>query len=306
MLGPLVISSASFLVPDDLLTSDMWRLLKNSVAKRRRLLAGRLLITDSKKAYSRKTGLGHLRKAVLTGLNCLKKHAESKEELLASLCPQCFERLGTYPWYQGLTEERLLANTDEIRIAGSVLEKNLAENDIQLIDLESRCLDVGHYNAMVASVQNKATVLFSAICSLIQRALENAPPGQNLQIIVDRQGGRMSYRRPLQRMFPEMQLTIITQDSATSSYELCGSGKTMRLHFVTKADSRFLPVSLASMTSKYIRELLVDSINRYFQKHRRTLKPTAGYWQDGQRFINDLQTHLPDLQYEKDKLIRSR
>ena len=54
LLGPLVVSSAAFSLPNHFLTADLWQLLRKSVANTQKHLAGRLLITDSKKAYSRK------------------------------------------------------------------------------------------------------------------------------------------------------------------------------------------------------------------------------------------------------------
>jgi len=87
---------------------------------------------------------------------------------------------------------------------------------------------------------------------------------------------------------------------------LRGGRRTLRIHFVVGADGNFLPVSLASMISKYVRELLVANINRYFAGFCAELKPTAGYWKDGQRFIRDLKTYAPHVQYESSRLIRSR
>ena len=107
-------------------------------------------------------------------------------------------------------------------------------------------------------------------------------------------------------MFSDMELTILRETPATSSYELKTSGRGMRLHFVVKADDRFLPVSLASMTSKYLRELIVGNINRYFNSFGADLKPTAGYWKDGLRLIEDIKTHLPDVRFDSEQLIRSR
>ena len=80
----------------------------------------------------------------------------------------------------------------------------------------------------------------------------------------------------------------------------------MRLHFVVGADERFLPVSLASMVSKYLRELLVDNINRYFVRFNACLRPTAGYWKDGLRFIKDLKENIPHVQFDDEQLIRCR
>jgi len=78
------------------------------------------------------------------------------------------------------------------------------------------------------------------------------------------------------------------------------------LHFVVGADERFLPVSLASMVSKYLRELLIHNINRYFTGFHSDLRPTAGYWKDGLRFIDDLKTNIPGLQVDMEQLVRSR
>jgi len=144
------------------------------------------------------------------------------------------------------------------------------------------------------------------VATLIKKAFDDAPDSQIVQIIVDRQGGRVNYRTVLGRMFGDLDLKVIRQDTTCSSYELTDGSKTMRLHFTVEAELRSLPVALASMTSKYVREILVDCINRYFISHCGNLKPTAGYWKDGQRFIKDIQTKSGDLTYEKTKLIRSR
>jgi len=56
----------------------------------------------------------------------------------------------------------------------------------------------------------------------------------------------------------------------------------------------------------YVRELLIDGMNRYFRGFCADLKPTAGYWKDGLRFIDDLKRHLPHMQYDSNQLIRCR
>ena len=89
-----------------------------------------------------------------------------------------------------------------------------------------------------------------------------------------------------------------------SSYEMGLVGKSVRIHFAAGADGRFLPVCLASMVSKYIREVLMESQNAFFGRMCQTLRPTAGYWQDGQRFVRDLAEQLPDFVYDPKKFIR--
>lgn len=304
LLGPLVVSSSAFSVPDNLLTTDLWKLLRKSVGETRKHLAGRLLITDSKKAYSKQKGIGHLQRTVLACLNYLGKKPATLTELLTLLSPDCVGRLGDYPWHKDIAGYRLAADTNDLAIAISVLKDDLASNGIELLGLKSCCLDVAYYNKMVGNVKNKASVLFTAVSQLIKNVFDNFA-GNEVQVIIDRQGGRTRYRRNLQKMFPDMELSIIKEDQTTSSYELKARDKRLRLHFVVGADRRFLPVSLASMVSKYIRELLIDDMNSFFTGLVPELKPTAGYWKDGLRFIEDLKK-VPHITFDSNQLVRCR
>ena len=65
----------------------------------------------------------------------------------------------------------------------------------------------------------------------------------------------------------------------------------MKVHFLAKGETRQLPIALASMTSKYVRELFMDVFNRYFQLHCQGITPTAGYYTDGKRFLADLKSY---------------
>jgi ribonuclease HII len=305
ILGPLVVSSSAFSLPQHLLTADLWQVLKKSVGNKRKHLAGRLLIADSKKVYSKSLGIKHLERSVLACLRCLGKEPCTLTELVELLCPNCLEQLGDYPWYKDAGGFRLSANCADRAIASSVLANDLTSNGIELLELKSYCLEVAHYNKMVGTVKNKASVLFTATSVLIKNVFDNFA-GDDLQIILDRQGGRVHYRKALQLMFPDMEMKIIRESQTVSSYEMETGGKHIRLHFVVGADDHYLPVSLASMVSKYIRELLIGCMNRYFAGFHPGLRPTAGYWKDGLRFIEDLKTHLPHIQIDSNQLIRCR
>ena len=305
ILGPLVVSSSAFSLPHNLIGADLWQTLRKSITNRRKALAGRLLIADSKKAYSRRQGIKHLQRTTLAALRCLGRTPATLAELLTLLSPDCTERLKTYPWYRQAGSFDIAVEPADMAIASAVLAENLASNGIELLELHSRCLDVAYYNEMVSAVKNKASVLFTATSQLIKRAYDGFADEQ-LQIIVDRQGGRVRYRRVLQQMFADSKLKILRESPTASSYELEADGKQMRLHFVVGADEQFLPVSLASMVSKFLRELLVCNINRYFADFHASLKPTAGYWKDGLRFIEDLKKNIPHVPFDSNQLIRCR
>ena len=309
LLGPLVVSGVALSLPEPLLRADLWTVLGKAVAKEKRRLSGRILITDSKKAYTPASGVDTLRRSVLA---CLAAQTQSldfprhTQDLLDAVCPNCSPRLTGYPWYQDLASAPLGGNRDDIHLAASVLRKSLSEQNIGLGPIRSRCLDVGFYNRQVEIVRNKAAVLFTEVCTLIQQSFDDLPAGRTLQVVVDRQGGRSGYRPVLQRMFPEMDLAIVREDDTLSSYELSGRGKTLRIHFPVGAELKCLPVALASMLSKYVREVLNESMNRFFCDQCRDLRPTAGYWQDGRRFIQDLKIRRPDFPWKTELLIRSR
>lgn len=308
LLGPLVVSCAAFELPEALLRENLWDVLHKGVSSQKNGLRGRLLIADSKKAYNRKAGPGHLRRTVMSALAALPENnsqaVTNAADLVGLLCPETTARLKDYPWYQSLESDTLGHDAGDIQIASGVFRRTMAEHGIRLRSLQSRCLDVGFYNSRVEAVRNKSRVLFTELCTLILNLLNEHTDGQPLQIVVDRQGGRINYQPELLRMFNGFSLSVLRQDEKMSSYEMTSGSKTMRIHFCMKADVKYLPVSLASMASKYLREVLMDSLNRYFLGLCPELKPTAGYWQDGQRFLKDLETHLPDYSYDARQLIR--
>ncbi len=305
ILGPLVVSSSTFSLPREMLKEDMWSILTKSLAPKRTRLVGRLLICDSKKAYSKSTGIKHLERTVLACLEALGKSPNTLADILTILCPTCLSRLSSYPWYQNITDRQLSQKTTDIKIASGALTNDMTSKSIKLLNIRSDCLDVAHYNKMVDAVKNKANVLFTSTSGLIKVAFDTYGC-DDLQIIVDRQGGRTHYRDPLLRMFPHTELTILSENQTNSSYQLTYGDKTMRIHFTVGGDKRFLPVALASMVSKYLRELMIGCLNDYFIQFDPGLKPTAGYWTDGLRFINDIKTHLHNVSVDSNLLVRSR
>lgn len=308
LLGPLVVSATAFVMPEKLLRANHWDVLAKAVSTEKKGLAGRLLITDSKKAYSRKSGIDHLRRTVLSSLHAWKNGSTQTgtiQDLLSLICPDTLESIDSYPWYKDINTHTLGHNPSDIAIAAGVLQKAMSEHNIQISSIQSRCLDVELYNMRVRKVKNKSRILFTELCALILEAFNrNTPHTEPMQVIVDRQGGRINYQQELLRMFPGFSLSVIRQDPNMSSYELNRNGQVMRVHFCAKADTKYLVVGLASMVSKYLREVMMGSLNHYFCRLCPDLCPTAGYWQDGQRFMKDLATYLPSHLDNQEKLVR--
>lgn len=305
LLGPLVVSSSAFRVDAAHLGADLWQVLRRSIGKTRKHLAGRLLVTDSKKAYKRAEGMGHLERSVLAALASLGQGPAKVDDLLAFLCPECLPRLLEYPWYDDIRRRALEAGRMDVQIAAQVLADNMTQAGAKLLRLQCRCLDVAHYNTLVGHMRNKSQVLFVATTQLLQQVLD-ACPDLEVRILVDRQGGRVRYREHLLRSFPGMELRIVHECDERSAYELRTGSRRIELSFEVGADQKHLAVSLASMVSKYVRELLMESMNGYFTRMNPALKPTAGYWTDGLRFLDELRTHLPQFEIDSHRLVRCR
>ncbi|HPC94103.1 MAG TPA: hypothetical protein PLU87_04110 [Sedimentisphaerales bacterium] len=305
LLGPLVVSSCAFAAAPEHEGADLWQVLRKSVGKTRKQLRARLLIADSKKAYRREEGLGHLERTVLAALRSLERVPTSLSDLLRLVCPECRRRLMEYPWY-GAAESRLLpSDRADLRIASGVLADNMASAGVTLVDLSSYCLDVAYYNTLMDRMKNKSQVLFFTTTRLLQDLMKRFTD-QDIYVRIDRQGGRVHYREHLLRSFEPMELRIVEENERRSAYTLRERARCVHLCFEVEADERHLPVSLASMLSKYVREVLMECMNTYFVSLSPDLKPTAGYWTDGLRFLEDLRRCLPEYPIDRHRFVRCR
>jgi hypothetical protein len=65
-------------------------------------------------------------------------------------------------------------------------------------------------------------------------------------------------------------------------------------------------VAIASMLSKYLREALMNRFNAWWKTHLPALEPTAGYYNDGLRFLHDIAAKRRELGIADAVLVRSR
>jgi ribonuclease HII len=235
----------------------------------------------------------------------LGKNACTVAELVEILSPESKGKLLESPWFKNIGLQKIDYNADEISISAGAMERSLEKNGMGLIGLRSVCMDAGYFNEMIGKIRNKSSVVFQIVCKLVNEIIHSTQH-RNYNFKIDRQGGRMRYAQPLMTMFGGMELKVLEENDNVSSYELSTSYKTLKLEFAVGADDIYLPTSLASMASKYLREQLMASLNGYFLEKCNLLKPTAGYWTDGKRFLNDLKTIAPQIQYDPRQLIRCR
>ena len=83
-------------------------------------------------------------------------------------------------------------------------------------------------------------------------------------------------------------------------------GDNIEISFLVEADGNSLPVALASMLSKYLREIFMGQFNAWFQEQQPGIKPTAGYPVDSHRFWQDAEPTRLRLELKNEDWWRER
>jgi len=295
ILGPLVVASSIFLVRENP-KDDMWVRLQESIGKSRKGLRNRILVCDSKKAYSRQSGLGHLEQTVRAFLNQLHLESVPFSSILPLISNDIITQAKKYPWYSQLYDDCI----PEIgQSTSNTLMENMKREGIEFVDFRCCCIDVAEFNRIVGDTGNKATAVTSSVLKLIRQiiALAIFCNAKKIVIYCDRLGGRKYYGDML-GILPGFKINGSDESNWLSKYKLISSKQELDIQFEVGADNLHFPVALASMVGKYIREKVMQHMNEYFIKLQPGLKPTAGYWTDGWRFLKDLE----DETYEKSGL----
>ena len=307
VLGPLVVSATAVSVDDSLAAVSLWELLAPEVSRRPARHGRSVAIGDSKKLYTRrsKAGLAHLERAVLGMLAASGREPVSSYALLSILAPNCLPHLERYPWYAGaeLPLPRRITATD-VAFAGNALAAAMERAGVRLTAIRSEPVLVEEFNRIVQATRNKSVALFDVTCRLLSYLWEKG--SGRMRIHVDRQGGRMRYLPALQRVFGDCEFKVLQESETSSGYLLTGQGRTVEIHFSVKGDQEHLPVALASMVSKYVRELFMELFNGFWQPHVPGLEATAGYYTDGRRFYGEIQPAMHRLGVSEGMLYRCR
>jgi len=211
--------------------------------------------------------------------------------------------LREHPWYDPRFDGSfpLEQGIEGIRIFG----RGLAEGNAKCVYLSARVLPEKQFNRQVNATRNKGSVNFGLVAFHIDRMLRRFG-NQNLVLYCDRQGGRERYGHLLRVMFEEWDLGIVKEEEGYAEYLLTQGPHVARLIFCEKAEMKCLSVALASMLSKYLREALMGRFNAFWRKMLPNLEPTAGYYTDGMRFLNDIAPKRLELQIDDEALVRAR
>lgn len=316
-LGPLVITATVWEVPGSPYECDLWRELRSVIGRRAaksvsasstsrggaattmtvRRRAARLHVGDSKQVYSPARGLGPLETSVLSLLGSHASFA-TLAELWRHLCPdvppaECAER-----WFGGDgLALRLPLMADSGELAGFIkrLQRLFDRTGIRLLRVASDIVLTERFNLLTVAHGNKATALSRTSLELLHRVWQPERDGPSL-VVSDKHGGRSNYQALLADVFGVLPLCL-GEGLERSCYRLGNS----ELRFEARAE-RHLPVAVASMVSKYVREVSMEAFNRFWRQHLPEIEPTKGYPTDARRFRREIaavqqQLGIPDVAF---------
>lgn len=306
LLGPLVVGATVWRVAPRVATGDFWEHLAACVSRKARRGDARLPVADSKQVYDRKQGLATLERTVLAFAHAAGLRWTRAGDLLDGLGFVRGPTVGTFPWYADLSR-RLPVDPVHSAYEGAAarLAAEMARQQVACCGLRVEVIPEDVFNRRLAQTHNKAAVLLEAVLRLIHHAA-GAAHDQDVYVLVDRLGGRADYRALLMAAFPDRHLHVVEQAETVSRYRLAGPRSDWHLSFVVDGDQQHLPIALASMLAKYVRELLMLEFNAYWQRLAPNLRPTAGYYVDAQRFLAELGPVAAQARLPLERFVRAR
>lgn len=292
---------------------DLWRLLNKVVCRdlTQTRRSKRIAINDSKAIYSPAVGIKHLELGVLAFAGLAERQPAHLGEWLDILGEQTHHDLSATPWYASGDDTPWQAlpccvTAGEAAVARGMLTHAAKERGVETLDLGAAVVFEDRFNRMVGATRSKAAASFTFVAAHLQHIWEHFGT-QRPHVVVDRQSGRTHYRELLAMTFPDAELTIEREGNTASVYTLATSRPTARamtVRFEVEAEKDHMPVALASMISKYTRELLMARFQNWFARRAPAVKPTAGYALDAQRFWREIQPILPELAIQPQSLQR--
>lgn len=290
MLGPLCVGMAVFRVrewaPGDP-APDLWQRLAPAVVRTAKESKSGVPIGDSKKLKLSNQSvtrhpLTHLERGVLAALAAAAPdHATHPSD--AALFTRLGADLGSSPWYGAPADLPCANAAGMLRIDAAQIASAMHRAGIELVDLRVTALDEPSFNRVLAQKRSKAAVVEGGLEGHLRTALGLVGTGETLRVVADRQSGRTHYGQVLSRVFSSVEPE---EESARASRYRVDGHHGVILH--SEAEDAHLPVALASMAAKLVRELAMARFNRYWSGRMADLKPTAGYVQDARRWLEDI------------------
>ena len=190
---------------------------------------------------------------------------------------------------------------------------------VSLVAVACRAIYPAEFNALLRQGLNKSDILSRTTLALAAslRTKANAEPAL---IWCDRHGGRKHYSALVAQHFGGTLVQTLAETPARSAYRVPAQAKADPTHAkadlnqaqAANLDIEFnvggesqVPVAVASMTAKYIRELAMHAFNAFWSSRSPGLNPTAGYPADALRWRCDARDAIAEAGVRDKDLWRS-
>lgn len=154
---------------------------------------------------------------------------------------------------------------------GHTTLRGLMKRGVHMRHARSAVACTGMLNARLAAGQSRVEVDLELMERLVLDARRET--GIALRAICGMVGGIRNYPAKM-RHFPKEGVTAQRALAGTLAYDVAGIG---HVRFEIDADARHLPVALASMVGKYVRELWMHRQNRFYRDQDPALTEVSGY-----------------------------
>ncbi|MFN0007402.1 MAG: hypothetical protein ACKVXR_05795 [Planctomycetota bacterium] len=315
LLGPLTIGFAVFRVPDP--DVDLWSALETAVARTPEECDGnRIAVADSKVLFDRTPrGEARLETCALAflALAAATRRAPSSGIELLHRIPAALRgsgRLLEERWIAFLPDRLpLFVSVERLERAVEMLEEAARARQVEIVAAGTRIVPVAELNASLERTDNKSRTHWDLSAGILRLLWDDHAP-EGLDLLVDRHGGRMRYGPLLRETFPHATVTTVDEEGSRSEYRVTESGSSgarwMRIVFAERAESASLPVALASCLAKHARETCMRGFNSYFLSLQPGLRATAGYVNDGRRWLAEARSALAAAGLRDSELLRAR
>ena len=317
LLGPLCVGLCVMRIEDWKKgdeAPDLWKVLANAVARDLKgAKSGKLAIADSKKlklpnvaeaelSKRERHPVAHLERGVLAMLGGMDVEAAAIED-----DEMLFARLGAvmppHVCYGGAAVKLPHSwSIEQQRLATAMLARAMQSKRVEAVDMRARIVGETEFNDLVRDKGSKAATTMVAITEHVRRVWASKAvrsEADTVSIVCDRLGGREQYAGAIAEMLgmEKQSVGVVEETPEVSQYVVQekdeeGTRK-MYLSFIVEGEKHHMPIAVASMVAKLVRELSMARFNRYWgniaeEIGEKKLVPTAGYTQDGRRWLNDV------------------
>ena len=308
-LGPLVISATVWQVPEGVGAGDLYGLLSGAIVPSPGRVAKNdgpcVAMADSKALYQPGGGLKHLERGLLAALAVLDRRPTTWRGMWDTLAARVSGLPAAIPWYAEYDAPIPIdADPAEIPLLANALGDALSAAGVRLLEVRPRAVFPEEFNRLVEQYDSKGAALSHATLNLAAELIAPLDEG-SISIICDKHGGRNRYRDLLAEHFAEAFIEIHGEGRRQSVYRFGPHERRIEFRFQTKAEA-YLPAALASMASKYLRELAMRALNAFWSARVPGLRHTAGYPQDAKRFKTEIARAQAELGIDDRVLWRSR